>query len=103
MPTVTNGNLPTVVMRPPYEISETGWGEFEVVIKLFFADSAEKPVSLVYFNPLVASNVSHLHTQITIYHLIKLFQSDPAIMAGKKNLVSETYDELVSMTPLDSI
>ena len=34
-----------VVMKPPYEISETGWGEFEVVIKIFFADSTEKPVS----------------------------------------------------------
>lgn len=33
-----------VVMKPPYEISETGWGEFEVVIKIFFADPAEKPV-----------------------------------------------------------
>ena len=38
-------HLSLVVMRPPYEISETGWGEFEVVIKIFFADSAEKPVS----------------------------------------------------------
>ena len=35
-----------VITKPPYEVSETGWGEFEVVIKIFFVDSAEKPVSL---------------------------------------------------------
>jgi YEATS domain-containing protein 4 len=72
-----------VVMKPPYEINETGWGEFEVIIKIFFADSAEKP--------------------ITIYHLIKLFQTDPAIMAGKKNLVSENYDELVFTDPTNTM
>ena len=33
-----------VLMKPPYEISETGWGEFEVVIKVFFVDPTEKPV-----------------------------------------------------------
>ena len=36
----------TVITKPPYEVSETGWGEFEVVIKIFFVDSAEKPVSI---------------------------------------------------------
>ncbi len=34
-----------VVMKPPYEITETGWGEFEIVIKIFFNDPNEKPVS----------------------------------------------------------
>jgi len=33
-----------VLTKPPYEITETGWGEFEVVIKVFFYDSSEKPV-----------------------------------------------------------
>lgn len=27
-----------IVMKPPYEVSETGWGEFEVVIKIYFHD-----------------------------------------------------------------
>lgn len=43
-----------VVMKPPYEISETGWGEFEVVIKIFFADPAEKPVSSIPLQPLLS-------------------------------------------------
>lgn len=28
----------------PYEVSETGWGEFEIVIKIYFQDPNERPV-----------------------------------------------------------
>lgn len=27
-----------IITKPPYEVSETGWGEFEVVIKIYFHD-----------------------------------------------------------------
>ena len=48
----TNVVILVVFTKPPYEVSETGWGEFEVVIKVFFLDSSEKPVSLVIFDKL---------------------------------------------------
>lgn len=35
----------SVVTKPPYEITETGWGEFEIIIKIFFIDPNERPVS----------------------------------------------------------
>lgn len=35
-----------VVTKPPYEITETGWGEFEIIIKIFFIDPNERPVSV---------------------------------------------------------
>ena len=35
----------TVVVKPPYEVTESGWGEFEVIIKIYFNDPNEKPVS----------------------------------------------------------
>lgn len=35
-----------IVVKPPYEISETGWGEFEIVIKIHFIDPNERPVSI---------------------------------------------------------
>ena len=38
----------TVLTKPPYEINETGWGEFEIVIKIYFMDSSEKPVRRYY-------------------------------------------------------
>lgn len=34
-----------IVAKPPYELTETGWGEFEIVIKLYFHDPNERPVS----------------------------------------------------------
>ena len=34
-----------VLTSPPFEVHETGWGEFEIQIKIFFTDTTEKPVS----------------------------------------------------------
>lgn len=40
-----------VVTKPPYEITETGWGEFEIIIKIFFIDPNERPVRV--WSPLI--------------------------------------------------
>lgn len=71
------------VTKPPYEITETGWGEFEIIIKIYFIDSAERPV--------------------TLYHLLKLF-SNPLIanqphVGSQGQLVSEYYDEIIFQDP----
>lgn len=42
------GNCNRMVTKMPYEVSETGWGEFEIVIKIYFYDQNERPVSLFY-------------------------------------------------------
>jgi len=68
-----------MVTKPPYEVTETGWGEFEVVIKIFFHDPSERP--------------------ITIYHPLKLFQTDSNIVIGKKIVISESYDEMIFQDP----
>ncbi|XP_051172263.1 YEATS domain-containing protein 4 [Leptopilina boulardi] len=68
-----------IVTKPPYELTETGWGEFEIVIKIYFHDANERPV--------------------TIYHILKLFQSTPEIQLGKKSLVSEFYEEIIFQDP----
>lgn len=70
-----------IVTKPPYEVTETGWGEFEIGIKIHFVDPNEKPV--------------------TIYHILKLFETDPVskTINVKKNLVSEFYDEIVFNEP----
>ncbi|RWS20881.1 YEATS domain-containing protein 4-like protein, partial [Leptotrombidium deliense] len=75
----TNQNR--VVTKPPYEVTETGWGEFEISIKIFFVDPQERPV--------------------TIYHLLKLFDVDPVSkqIIIKKNVVSEFYDEMIFNDP----
>ncbi|XP_019535636.1 YEATS domain-containing protein 4 [Aedes albopictus] len=74
-----------VVTKPPFEVTETGWGEFEIVIKIHFHDPTERPV--------------------TMYHILKLFQSpilDGEVshqLEGKKELVSEQYEEIVFQEP----
>ncbi|KAF0300415.1 YEATS domain-containing protein 4 [Amphibalanus amphitrite] len=76
-------NATRVVSKPPYEVTETGWGEFEVVIKIYFEDPNERPV--------------------TLYHVLKLFPSSgapaPVVMGPLKTLVCEYYDEMIFQEP----
>lgn len=113
-----------IVMKPPYEVSETGWGEFEVVIKIYFHDpTIYKWVELAH-NELEWMNFSacarlyffcHFRP-VTFYHILKLFQPPspdapvimnvdgtivppPTVIDTKKQLVSEFYDEIVFYEP----
>ncbi|CAF0861815.1 unnamed protein product [Brachionus calyciflorus] len=72
-------NSNRVLTKPPYEVHETGWGEFEITVKIFFADPNEKP--------------------LTIFHLLKLFSTDQDVIQGKKHLVNEYYDEIIFHEP----
>ncbi|XP_063696205.1 YEATS domain-containing protein 4 [Culicoides brevitarsis] len=77
-------NANRIITKPPYEVTETGWGEFEIVIKIYFHDPNERPV--------------------TIYHILKLFQSpivdgEVSSLDTKKVLVSEQYEEIVFQEP----
>lgn len=71
------------VTKPPYEVTETGWGEFEIIIKIYFVDAAERPV--------------------TLYHLLKLFSNpllaSQPIVGSQGQLVSEYYDEIIFQDP----
>lgn len=67
-----------ILTKPPYKVSESGWGEFEITIKVFFQDPSEKPVSF--------------------YHLLKLFQNDSVTMKDNM-LISEQYDEIIFNEP----
>lgn len=74
-----------VMTSPPFEVTETGWGEFEVIIRIHFVDPNERPV--------------------TIYHHLKLFHHDPANptpvpqIIKDKIVVDEHYDEIVFQDP----
>ncbi|XP_049623605.1 YEATS domain-containing protein 4-like [Suncus etruscus] len=75
----THINFLRVVTKPPYEITETGYGELEITIKIFFLDPNERRVNL--------------------YHLVKLFPSDSSAMLGEQKVVSEFYDEMIFQDP----
>ncbi|RYY84196.1 hypothetical protein EON63_09740 [archaeon] len=40
--------LTTEVTTPPFEVTETGWGEFEAGIRLIFRDGSEQPLDLFH-------------------------------------------------------
>lgn len=75
-------NNPTRVLEsPPFEVSESGWGEFEIAITLHFhSDICEKPLHL--------------------FHHLKLYPEDESgSMSTKKPVVMESYDEIVLTEP----
>ncbi|KAK0537232.1 NuA4 histone H4 acetyltransferase complex and the SWR1 complex subunit [Tilletia horrida] len=74
--------------KPPFQVTETGWGEFEIVIKIYFvSESGEKP--------------------ITLYHHLKLHPWLPPIVkpAGSKKeedlaaLAAQQAKELAAQKP----
>ncbi|OAY67082.1 Transcription initiation factor TFIID subunit 14b [Ananas comosus] len=78
-------NNPTrVVESAPFEVSESGWGEFEIAISLFFhSDVCDK--------------------QLDLYHQLKLYpEDDSAPQSTKKPVVIETYDEVVFSEPTEA-
>ncbi|XP_051141185.1 transcription initiation factor TFIID subunit 14b-like [Andrographis paniculata] len=72
-----------VVESPPFELSECGWGEFEIAISLFFHnDVCEK--------------------QLDLYHHLKLYLEDESgPQSTKKPVVVETYNEIVFPDPYE--
>jgi len=72
-----------IVTSPPYEIKESGWGEFEIVLKIFFKDPAEKPV--------------------TLYHHLRLFANDHNLTIAKRTIVHECYDEMIFPDPSQTL
>ncbi|KAL5999153.1 Transcription initiation factor TFIID subunit 14b [Asimina triloba] len=78
-------NNPTrVVESAPFELSESGWGEFEIAITLFFhGDVCDK--------------------QLDLYHHLKLYPEDESgPQSTKKPVVVESYDEIVFSEPSEA-
>lgn len=68
-----------VKTTPPFEVQETGWGEFELIIRIYFVDPNERPV--------------------TIYHHLRLFNHDNPNPQVPQTVVSEHYDEIIFQDP----
>lgn len=67
------------ILRPPFEVTEMGWGEFEAGIRIFFKDPDEKPVDIL--------------------HPIKLYPGSGLQQSMKKPVMHEFYDEIVFTNP----
>ncbi|KAE8380301.1 transcription initiation factor IIF, auxiliary subunit [Aspergillus bertholletiae] len=73
------------IEQPPFEVTETGWGEFEIQIKLYFVpESMEKPQ--------------------TLWHSLKLHPYGPDAEAMKERrdqVISQNYEEIVFNEPVE--
>ncbi|GAB1192368.1 transcription initiation factor IIF, auxiliary subunit [Aspergillus pseudonomiae] len=73
------------IEQPPFEVTETGWGEFEIQIKLYFVpESMEKPQ--------------------TLWHSLKLHPYGPDAEAMKERrdqVTSQNYEEIVFNEPVE--
>lgn len=81
----TYANSVRMIESPPFEVEETGWGEFEIAIKFYFAgESNEKPQQL--------------------WHPLKLhpYQGDVERQKVERTMVSSVcYEEVLFNEPLD--
>ncbi|KAG2447811.1 hypothetical protein HYH02_007268 [Chlamydomonas schloesseri] len=72
-----------VCLQAPYEVTEQGWGEFDINITLTFTpDAREKDVSIL--------------------HRLKLYEGEGIPNTTKKPVMSEVYEELVFSEPVES-
>ncbi|KAJ5090298.1 Protein AF-9 [Penicillium argentinense] len=73
------------IEAPPFEVVETGWGEFEIQIKLYFVpESNEKPQ--------------------TLWHSLKLHPYGPDAEGMKERrevVVSQNYEEVIFNEPIE--
>ncbi|ORY53650.1 yeats-domain-containing protein [Rhizoclosmatium globosum] len=72
-----------VIEAPPFEVTETGWGEFEIAIRISFVDSQEKPLQLFH--------------QLQLYPKEDVGNPDGEL----KTIVSEHYDEIIINEPFE--
>ena len=73
------------IESPPFEVTETGWGEFEIQIKLYFvSESTEKPQ--------------------TLWHSLKLHPYGPDAEGKKERrevITSQNYEEVLFNEPVE--
>ena len=63
----------SVITKPPYEVTETGWGEFEVVIKIYFNDPNERPVNIFLPQAIQNEYFVSLHFYLEFFFVFTVF------------------------------
>lgn len=75
----TYPNPTRIVTAPPFELTETGWGEFDIGIKIHFVDAANEKV-------------------LNFYHRLRLHPYDMS-KPSQEEIESVFYDEIVFNEP----
>lgn len=74
-------NPSRVLEQPPWEVTESGWGEFEISITMTFADDAHSD-------------------DLELFHRLKLFPDSEGAVTKQKTVVSEQYEEVIFWEPV---
>ena len=74
-----------VVKQFPFELTEKGWGEFEVIMKIYFVDPTEKPCIVHHF--------------LRLYPLEDVFMIHHPIIPPHNRIITEQYEEIVFHDP----
>jgi len=83
-------NPKRVIEKFPFELIETGWGEFEIGIKIHFVDTNEKPVEMFH--------------SLKLYAIVESQQVNPNQPTQKpKPICSEHYEEVVFNQPREEM
>ncbi|KAK9324611.1 yeats family-domain-containing protein [Lipomyces orientalis] len=83
----TYANSTRSIEEPPFEVTETGWGEFEISIRVYFVPEASEK-------------------NVVMYHHLKLHPYGPEAEQQKTNgatVTSMQYDEFVFNEPTESL
>ena len=75
-------NIRTIT-KWPFELYETGWGEFDIKIQIQLIDETVKPIDLV--------------------HSLKFYHVPHSSGSSKRPVVSENYDEIIFVNPKPEI
>lgn len=79
-----------VVEKCPFEVTECGWGEFDIMAKVYFVDSSEKPVEIKHFLRLYPPGTTDVRS-------VKF----PSDNTPSECVASETYDEFIFYEPTE--
>eukprot|EP00127_Corallochytrium_limacisporum_P000693 Clim_evm12s23 gene=Clim_evmTU12s23 len=71
--------------KGPFELTEIGWGEFEILIKIFWKDQSEKPLQLSHF--------------------LRLYPNEDTVNSTQRKgaIIAEKYDEIVIQNPTEEL
>ncbi|KAL2047398.1 hypothetical protein N7G274_001419 [Stereocaulon virgatum] len=81
----TYANSSRMIESPPFEVTESGWGEFEVQLKLYFVPEANEKAQ-------------------TLWHALKLHPYGPDAEGQKERretIVSQNYEEIIFNEPVE--
>lgn len=84
----TYNNPTRSIESPPFQVTETGWGEFEIGVKIYFVNEANEK-------------------NISLYHHLRLhpygFPPDAVLTEKDRHVKSIQYDEIVFNEPTEQL